>query len=416
MSESRNSQQIDLRTLIGHATAVWAEGKLEEVYQLFGKHNVAFIAVLENGRVLGMCSRWQIGMLLGSRYGFSLYSRKPIRDHLLPQALRVSVQSPIASVLEQVASRNDEAFYDDVLLVDEQGLFLGLVFTRTLVQLQHRFLRESIVSLKEKQREINAKNEQIQEELRMAREVQLAMLPQRYPTFPAGVPAEASALRFSHRYYPASEVSGDFFSVLRLSNETAGVFICDVMGHGVRSALVTAMLRAMVEALSAEASDPGGLLTRMNRDLRVILRESDSLMFATAHYLVVNATKRCVRYAAAGHPLPLHLRRELGLVERIGVGDNSRGPALGLFEEAVYVSGESALARGDVLLFFTDGLFEALNEADVEFGEARLEAAVAKRRDRPVQRLLDEVVTEVERFTGSRKFADDVCVLAMELA
>jgi sigma-B regulation protein RsbU (phosphoserine phosphatase) len=171
----------------------------------------------------------------------------------------------------------------------------------------------------------------------------------------------------------------------------------------------------MVEALSAEASDPGGLLTRMNHDLRVILRESDSLMFATAHYLVVNVTKRCVRYAAAGHPLPLHLRRELGLVERIGAGDNSRGPALGLFEEAVFVSGESGLGRGDVLLFFTDGLFEALNEADIEFGEARLAAAVAKRRDQPVQRLLDEVVTEVERFTGSRKFGDDVCVLAMEL-
>jgi phosphoserine phosphatase RsbU/P len=78
--------------------------------------------------------------------------------------------------------------------------------------------------------------------------------------------------------------------------------------------------------------------------------------------------------------------------------------------------GESGLGRGDVLLFFTDGLFEALNEADVAFGEARLAAAVAKRRDRPVQRLLDEVVTEVERFTGSRKFDDNVCVLAMELA
>jgi hypothetical protein len=122
MSESRNSQQIDLRTLIGHATAVRAEGKLEEVYQLFGKHNVAFIAVLENGRLLGMCSRWQIGMLLGSRYGFSLYSQKPIRDHLLPQALRVSVQSPIASVLEQVASRSDEAFYDDVAACGRAGL------------------------------------------------------------------------------------------------------------------------------------------------------------------------------------------------------------------------------------------------------------------------------------------------------
>jgi phosphoserine phosphatase RsbU/P len=230
MSESPDLQQINLKALIGHATSVQIEGKLEDVYQLFEKCNIAFIAVLENEPAIGMCSRSQIGMLLGSRYGFPLFSRKPVRDHLLQDALVVSAQSPIASVLEQVAFRSEEGFYDDVLLVDEQGSFLGMIFTRTLVQLQHRLLRENIERLEDKQREINAKNEQMHEELRMAREVQLAMLPQRYPTFPADVPAEASALRFSHRYYPASEVSGDFFSVVPLSNETAGVFICDVMG------------------------------------------------------------------------------------------------------------------------------------------------------------------------------------------
>jgi phosphoserine phosphatase RsbU/P len=415
MSESPDSHHVDLRRLIGHRTAVQAEGKLEDVYQLFGKRNVAFIAVLESEHVIGICSRWQIGMLLGSRYGFSLFARRPVRDHLLPNALRVSAQSPIASVLEKVSSRSEETFHDDVLLVDEQGSFLGLIFTRTLVQLQHRFLRENLGALEEKQREINAKNQEMREELRMAKEVQLAMLPQQYPTFPADVRAEASALRFSHRYQPASEVSGDFFTVVRLSNETAGVFICDVMGHGVRSALVTAMLRAIVEELSAEASDPEGLLTRMNRDLRIILRQSDNLMFATAYYLVIHTTRKCAWYAAAGHPLPLHLRRAPGLVERLGAGDNSRGPALGLFEESVYPSSQRNLDGGDVLLFFTDGLFEAVNEADMEFGEARLAAAVAERKEQPVQRLLDEVVKEVERFTGTRKFGDDVCVLAMEL-
>jgi hypothetical protein len=81
----------------------------------------------------------------------------------------VSAQSPIASVLEQVAFRSEEGFYDDVLLVDEQGSFLGMIFTRTLVQLQHRLLRENIERLEDKQREINAKNEQMHEELRMAR-------------------------------------------------------------------------------------------------------------------------------------------------------------------------------------------------------------------------------------------------------
>ena len=67
------------------------------------------------------------------------------------------------------------------------------------------------------------------------------------------------------------------------------------------------------------------------------------------------------------------------------------------------------------MLFFTDGLFEAVNEADIEFGEARLSAALAQQKEQPLQRLLDEVVEEVERFIGTRKFGDDVCALAMEL-
>ena len=153
----------------------------------------------------------------------------------------------------------------------------------------------------------------------------------------------------------------------------------------------------------------------MNRDLRVILRESDNPTFATAYWLLINTVERCARYAAAGHPFPLHLRRASGLVERLGAEDDIRGPALGLFDEPVYLSGQRNPDRGDVLLFFTDGLFEAVNETDMEFGEARLAAALAERRDQPVERLLDEVVTEVERFTGTRKFGDDVCVSAMEL-
>ena len=101
---------------------------------------------------------------------------------------------------------------------------------------------------------------------------------------------------------------------------------------------------------------------------------------------------------------------------RLGAGDSTRGPALGLFGEPNYLSGQTNLDGGDVLLVFTDGLFEAVNEADIEFGEARLAAAVAQRKEQPLEKLLDEVVEEVERFTGARKFGDDVCALAMELA
>ena len=133
------------------------------------------------------------------------------------------------------------------------------------------------------------------------------------------------------------------------------------MGYRVRSALVTAMLRAMVEELSAEASDPGNLLTRMNCDLRIILRESDDLMFATAYYLVIHATLKRAWYAAAGHPLPLHLRRAPGLVERLGAGDSICGPAIGLFGEPSIFQAKRIRMAGPILPSFTMRLFEAVN-------------------------------------------------------
>jgi glutamine synthetase adenylyltransferase len=97
--------------------------------------------------------------------------------------------------------------------------------------------------VQERMRELREKNQQMAEELRMARELQLALLPQQFPTVPAHVAADQSALRFLSLYFPMGDVSGDFFSVF--GEKAAGVFICDVMGHGGRSALITSLIRDM---------------------------------------------------------------------------------------------------------------------------------------------------------------------------
>ena len=99
----------------------------------------------------------------------------------------------------------------------------------------------------------------------MARELQMAFLPNHFPTLPRGADQAASAVKFCSIFHPTSSVSGDFFNVVRVSDTAVGVFICDVMGHGVRAALVTAMMRALEEQLGEMADDPGALLTEMNR-------------------------------------------------------------------------------------------------------------------------------------------------------
>jgi sigma-B regulation protein RsbU (phosphoserine phosphatase) len=246
------------------------------------------------------------------------------------------------------------------------------------------------------------------------------MLPQQYPVFPPEELPELSALRFAHRYVPSSLVSGDFFHVLRLSDDTAGVFICDVMGHGVRSALVVAMLRAIVEELSPHALDPGTLLARMNQDMRIILRQHDEPMFASAIYMVINAGAGTLRCAIAGHPRPLHVRRGAGIVEPIQVAQSDYGPALGIFDHAVFPVCEIAVAPGDLVLLFTDGLFEASSISDEsgreEFGMERLLASVKENIALSTDRMLDCTLAEVRTFTGSQTFVDDVCLLAVEAA
>src|SRR4029077_15016918 len=133
-------------------------------------------------------------------------------------------------------------------------------------------------------------------------EIQLAMLPLQYPTFPRNVVPDQSAIQFTHRYLPTSQVGGDFFSLSALSDTAVSVFICDVAGHGVRSALVTAMIRALVEELKPLAADPGQFLTKLNGDLYSILRHTGTPLLTTAISLVVDVRAGCVRFANAGHP------------------------------------------------------------------------------------------------------------------
>src|SRR5262249_8461318 len=253
-------------------------------------------------RLLGMCSRQKTAALLGGRYGFSLWARKPICNHLCKQETRIKIATPIGDVLRQVFARPDENFYDDVLLVDENGRFVGFITTETLFKVQNALLLTNIRELEERDREIRQKNEQMETDLRMATELQQALMPSTYPRIAADAGTGASKLRFCHRYLPATLMGGDFFHIARLSDDAAAVCICDVMGHGVRAALITAMMRAMIETHSVEAAEPGRLLTQLNSEFTEILKQTGTLVFVTVLYFVINIKTGTARFARAGHP------------------------------------------------------------------------------------------------------------------
>ena len=267
----------------------------------------------------------------------------------------------------------------------------------------------------ERTRELQFKNEQMEDDLKMASELQEAILPQQYPTFPSGAPPDQSALRFCHRYFPTGAVGGDFFNVRALSQTSAGIFLCDVMGHGVRSALVTAMARALVEELGAVAHDPGMMLTEVNAGLCGILQQMRSPLFATGIYLTIDTTTLMLNYAKAGHPDPLLIHPSKGIFEPLTAPQGGK-PALGLLKGSSYATHSRQLEPGDWIMIYTDGLYEIETADGSEYDEKRLRAAVQARSHLTPGAALDSLLEEIRSLAGPDGILDDLCVVAVEVA
>jgi len=274
--------------------------------------------------------------------------------------------------------------------------------------------KQAQLALADQSRLLHKKNQQIEDELRMARELQLAMLPQDFPGLSTSTGVEA--VKFYSYYMPSGAVSGDFFDVLQLSDTAVGIFICDVMGHDVRAALVTAMIHALVEDFRSTATDPGQLLSGMNAALFKVFRQAGTTMFATAAYLVVDIATGDLAYACAAHPHPLRLQRTAAAVDVLKPdAGTKKGPALGLFRDSQYTTFHRTVSVDDLLVFYTDGIVEE-EAPDAEiFNQERLAQTLVQLRAKPPKELLANVLDEIRRFAGHRDFSDDVCLLAVEI-
>ena len=263
--------------------------------------------------------------------------------------------------------------------------------------------------------QLQRKNEELQQDLAMARELQTALLPQHYPRFPHDAAPGQSALRFSHFFNPSAEVSGDFFDILQISDTLAGIFICDVMGHGVRAALVAAIVRTLVEESRGRTETAGEFLTRVNHALRVALKPTPTPIFVSAFFAVADLAKGELHYANAGHPHPLCVRHAAEAGTVFGLKGCKPGPALGLFDGAVYETCTARLAEHDVLMLFTDGLFEVESAAGEFYDQQRLQRAVEERMALSAEALCADLVREIQGFSASKDFTDDVCLVTMEV-
>jgi sigma-B regulation protein RsbU (phosphoserine phosphatase) len=288
-----------------------------------------------------------------------------------------------------------------VPLHDVRGQLIGLV------GISHDITRRKLAELKLEQH-----NAEMEADVRMARQIQEAFLPHDYPVFPRG--AKAGALRFAHRYIPATTLGGDFFDLLQLSDTQCGVLICDVMGHGVRAGLLTALIRGVVGEMGPRATDPAHVLAEINHSLDPILAQIGEPVFATAFFGVIDTKQRTLTYGNAGHPPPFVLTPEASATVALAPADPE--PATGLVPDFPYSSASCPFPPGAILLAYTDGVLEAADASGGIFGDARLRSLLTRHRGQTGDQVLTHLVREVEAFSGTGVFEDDVCLVAVEAA
>jgi serine phosphatase RsbU (regulator of sigma subunit) len=255
-----------------------------------------------------------------------------------------------------------------------------------------------------------AEKERMEQELRIARNIQMSLLPREPVTLPG--------LAVTAHCEPAREVGGDYYDYMTVGDQCLGVLIADVAGKGTSAALYMAELKGLMLSLSQLYTSPRELLIHANA---IISRHLDSKSFITISYAVVDVARRTLTYARAGHtpliyvPGPYATSRAAqiltpdGLVLGLQIDDGGQRFTRLLQEVTL------PLGTGDVFLFYTDGLTEAMDGDGDLFGDARLCAIVQEHADAPFDELRDTILREITAFSEGTGQQDDMTMLLLRV-
>ena len=271
-------------------------------------------------------------------------------------------------------------------------------FETSLLQAIAAQAAAAIVNARLYQEAVNLANTKRQ--LRLAAVVQRRMIPAQPPSL--------DGLDIAAEYVPCFELGGDFYDFLPLPNDNLGLGVCDVVGKGVRASLLMASIRASLRAHADNVYAMSEVMAKVNRDLCADSLSSD---FATLFYAVIDARTRRLTYANAGHVHPLLVRD--GQVCHLDTG----GGVLGIDADAAWEHDSFALKAGDVVLACSDGLTEAMDFRDEQFGTERFEQASLRAVDQQdtADAIIKHVLWEMHRFSGLQESCDDLTLVAVKV-
>ena len=316
-------------------------------------------------------------------------------------------------VIEKQLAEGDEVVTTfAVSSTHDRGEWMGLVPTgkefKALHILIHRIVGGKITDewnpgsnlaelAQQRLEQVRIERERIEQELKVARSIQHASLPEELP--------DLEGWQIAPYYQPAREVGGDFYDFFELEDGRLGIVVGDATGKGVPAALVMASARSMLRAVAQTSNSPGDVLRRVNDPLATDIPPN---MFVTCFYCILDPNSGSLSYANAGHDLP-YVRRRGGEAEEL----KARGMPLGLMPKMSYEENKIVLNAGQSVLFYSDGLVEAHDPIGEMFGFPRLRALVAEHGEKGS--LVDFLLEELYSFVGEGwEQEDDITLLTLQ--
>jgi sigma-B regulation protein RsbU (phosphoserine phosphatase) len=241
----------------------------------------------------------------------------------------------------------------------------------------------------------------LESELEVASQIQQSMLPRRFPPFPDRTEFDIYA-----QMTAARSVGGDFYDFFMIDSSRLGIVIGDVSGKGVPAAIFMAVTRTLLRATAMQGTSAAECVDFVNR---ILVKQTDSPMFVTIFYAILDAGTGEVDYCNAGHHQPWVFSPD----GEIRKGDEAVNLFAGMFEGVRYKGSKLKLAPGEGLFLYTDGVTEAFNNEGRMFDSNRLAEAVHARRDAPAYEIVTHVLRQVKQFSGTAPQSDDVTAMAI---
>ena len=237
----------------------------------------------------------------------------------------------------------------------------------------------------------------IEDQMRLAHEVQLRLLPDR--------PPRVSGYDLAGLCIPTFDIGGDYFDYIPIDADRLGLVVADVSGKGIPAALNMTSFRSLIRTHAQKRREPSHLANRVNELLPEATGET---AYVTAVYAILEFAEGRLVYTNCGHNPPLVARAD-GSFELLENG----GLPLGLFTDSRYEPGEVTLLPGDVVVFYTDGVVETQNASEAEFGLERLREVVRDSRHLPARELIQEIARATRTFSGAASHDDDFTVMVV---